>query len=407
MPSIPWAAAIALGAIVAPPDAAAATAVLRQVRLPHRLMVILEGESLLNDVSALLIFRAAIGAAVGGMTIWSAPLLVGTLAGGTILGFVLARLYMVATAHTETGPASIVLQFLGTFGAWLLADALGLSAVLTVIAYAFTLAHRTRGRMGARERRSSYAVWDVVVFVLNVLAFILIGLQFRAILTRLDGDVWRYVTFGVAVLATTILSRIAWVMTYNTVIRWWYRTFGSQRPRPFLVPTVKTGLLVSWCGMRGIVTLTAALSLPEHFPERDLIVFTAFCVVLGTLVLQGMTLRPLLARLMLPRDDSVEQQIRHAKLEAVRAALSSLDTGARDRASELLALEYQARLTDGPDTDAVKIASLRRRAMVAERTRITDLWRKGSIGDDAFHQIEEELDWTEADLENGHVDKPP
>ena len=276
-----------------------------------------------------------------------------------------------------------------------------------MIAYAFTLAQRTHGRMGARQRRSSYAVWDVMVFVLNVLAFILIGLQFRAILTRLDRGVWQYVTFGVAILATTILARIAWVMTYNTVIRWWYRTFGSHGKLPFLVPTVKTGLLVSWCGMRGIVTLAAALALPESFPERDLIVFTAFCVVLGTLVLQGMTLRPLLSRLMLPRDDSVEQQMRYAKLEAVRAALGSLGIDTGDKASELLRREYEARLTDDPDTDALKITSLRRRAMIAERTRVTDLWRRGRIGDDAFHQIEEELDWAEAELEIGHLDKPP
>jgi monovalent cation/hydrogen antiporter len=186
-PSLPWAAAVALGAIVAPPDAAAATAVLRQVRLPHRVMVILEGESLLNDASALLIYRFAVGVVVGGVAAWTVPLLALAALGGVALGVALARLYLALIARVEDGAPSVVLQFLSTFGVWLLAEALGLSAVLTVVAYAVTLARLAPGRMGARFRRASYAVWDVSVFVLNVLAFILVGLQLRGILARIDG----------------------------------------------------------------------------------------------------------------------------------------------------------------------------------------------------------------------------
>jgi len=400
VPSMPWPAAVALGAIVAPPDASAATAVLRQVKLPHRLMVILEGESLLNDASALLIYRVAVGAAAGGMTLWDAPLLAGALLGGVALGYGLARLYIVATAHVAAGPANVLLQFLGTFGAWLLADALDLSAVLTVIAYAVTLARLVSGRMTARQRRYSYAVWDVAVFVLNVLAFILIGLQLRGILERLDGNGAAYAAVAAAVLAATVLSRIVWVMAYNTAIRWRYRWFGPRKGRPLLMPTVQGGLLVSWCGMRGIVTLAAALALPEHFPERDLIVFTAFCVVLGTLVLQGMTLRPLLAHLMLPRDDSVEQEMQLARRETARAALDALGADRADEAGHLLAREYEARLKDGVATDATKLASLRRRTLAAERHRAASLLREGRIGEDAFHQIEEDLDWAEADVDS-------
>src|SRR5690242_12399644 len=194
-PALPWAAAVALGAIVAPPDAAAATAVLRQVRLPHRIMVILEGESLLNDASALLVYRLAVGAAAGGMTAWTVPLLALAAAGGVVLGVALARAYLALMAWVENGAPSVVLQFLGTFGVWLLADALGLSAVLTVVAYAVTLARLAPADTGARQRRSSYAVWDVAVFVLNVLAFVLIGLQLRGILARLDGEAGRYALF--------------------------------------------------------------------------------------------------------------------------------------------------------------------------------------------------------------------
>ncbi|MBV9748124.1 MAG: cation:proton antiporter, partial [Acetobacteraceae bacterium] len=262
VPAMPWAAAVALGAIVAPPDAAAATAVLREVRLPHRLTVILQGESLLNDASALLIYRLAVSATAGGVTAWSGPLLALAAVGGVLLGIVLARAYLAIVARLEDGAPSVVLQFLGTFGVWLLADALRLSAILTVVAYAITLARLAPARTRARQRRASYAVWDVAVFVLNILAFILVGLQLRSILARLDGRALHYAGFALAVLAAVILVRTAWVMTYNTGVRWKNRRFGARAARPMMLPTVQSGLLVSWCGMRGIVTLAAALALP-------------------------------------------------------------------------------------------------------------------------------------------------
>ncbi len=403
VPAMPWAAAVTLGAIVAPPDAAAATAVLRQVRLPHRMVVILEGESLLNDASALLIYRLAVGAAVGGLTAWTGPLLALAAVGGVLLGIVLARAYLAVAARVEDGAPSVVLQFLGTFGVWLLADALGLSAVLTMVAYAISLARLAPERMGARQRRASYAVWDVAVFVLNVLAFILVGLQLRGILERLDGQARHYAGFALAVLSATILVRIAWVMSYNTVVRWKNRRFGARAARPMVLPTVQGGLMVSWCGMRGIVTLAAALALPEGFPERDLIVFAAFCVVLGTLLLQGLTLRPLLALLALPRDESVEKEAALARAETARAALDAMGTA--DQASEaghLLAREYTARLdacARSSGVDDTGMTALRRRALAAERRRLVALRREGQIGDDAFHRVEEGLDWAEADVD--------
>jgi monovalent cation/hydrogen antiporter len=225
------------------------------------------------------------------------------------LGIALARAYLALIARVEDVAPSVVLQFLGTFGVWLLADALRLSAVLMMVAYAVTLARTAPSRMGARKRRSSYAVWDVAVFVLNVLAFILVGLQLRGILGRVDGRAGRYAFFAAAVLAAVILVRIAWVMSYYVVARWKDRRFGSRPRRPLLPRTVQAGVVISWCGMRGIVTLAAALALPAAFPGRDLILFASFCVVLGTLVLQGLTLRPLLSRLTLPPDESVDQEV--------------------------------------------------------------------------------------------------
>jgi monovalent cation/hydrogen antiporter len=399
-PAMPWAAAVALGAIVAPPDASAATAVLREVRLPHRMRVILEGESLLNDASALLIYRFAIGAVAGGVTVWTAPLLAMGAIGGIILGTVLARLYFVIIKHVDEGAPAVVLQFLSTFGVWLLADALGLSAVLTLVAYAIGLARRAPGISGARHRRASYAVWGVTVFVLNVLAFILIGLQLRGILARLDGAVGGSVLFAGAVLLVTILVRFIWVMTNNTVFRWKERHFIRKGARPLPLPNIQGGLVISWCGMRGIVTLAAALSLPEHFPQRDLIVFTAFCVVVGTLVVQGLTLRPLLSMLTLPTDNSVDAEIALARKRTAQAALAVLGVDRNTEAGHLLALQYEGRIAAAgqQSLDATGFGSLHRRTLAAERTCLAALRREGHIGDNAFHLIEEELDWAEAEV---------
>ena len=187
VPEMSWPAAIALGAIVAPPDASAATAVLRKLRPPHRVVVMLEGESLFNDATALIIYRVAVGAAVtGAFSGWDACPAAALGGGGVIAGIVFARLYLWAVRRITDIQVSIVLQFIGTFAVWILAEQVGLSAIITVVAYAMTLARHSPGRMGARYRISSYAVWEVAVFVLNVLAFVLIGLQLRGILSRLE-----------------------------------------------------------------------------------------------------------------------------------------------------------------------------------------------------------------------------
>src|SRR4051812_37161690 len=176
LPAMGWAPAIALGAIVAPPDASAGSAVFRRLRLPHRLLVILEGESLFNDATSLLIFRIAVGAAVtGAFSAWSViPMLVLTCGGGIVTGWLLALIQIWLAARVEDLPINVLLQFLGTFAVWMLADRIGLSAIITVVVFAMTLARRVAGRMNARHRITSYAVWEVAVLVLNVLAFVLI-----------------------------------------------------------------------------------------------------------------------------------------------------------------------------------------------------------------------------------------
>ena len=390
IPTMPWAAAIALGAIVAPPDAAAATAVLRLVRLPHRMMVVLEGESLLNDASALLLYRAAVAAVAGGVTAWTAPLLALSVAGGVVLGVVLARLYLRTSAHLEQGPAATVIQFIGCFGVWILADRLELSAVLTIVAYAVTISRLAPGRTGARSRRNMYAVWEVVVFVLNVLAFVLVGLQLRGIVERLE-NLGHAALFAGAVLVTVICVRLAWVLAYGAA--WRRRVRGTGR----FAPSVQGDVVVAWCGMRGIVTLAAAYALPAGFPHRNLIVFAAFCTVLGTLVLQGFTSRPLLARLSIAPDDTVEQERALARTAIARAVLAELDGRLDSDGGRLLRQDYAARLEQTQAAEITEVIALRRQALAIERRTLLRLLREGRIGDECFHQLEEQLDWAEAE----------
>jgi monovalent cation/hydrogen antiporter len=404
LPDMPWAAAIALGAIVAPPDAAAATAILRQANPPYRILKILEGESLLNDASALLIYRVAVGAAAAEHFKWSAfaPEIVLALAGSLVAGYLFAKIALFLTRRITDPPSVIIVQFAGTFTVWIVADHIGLSGILTIVAYAITIARTSPARTPARLRVPSYAVWETAVFVLNVLAFMLIGMQLRPIWARLDDLVrFKYCAVAACVLAMVILARIVWVMSYYVGLQLAIARRGFNPRRPMAAPTLRGGIVVSWCGMRGIVTLAAAFALPLGFPYRDLILLTAFAVVLGTLVIQGLTLRPLIAALQLKDDDPVAAEVARARAVAYRAALDEID-GDPSEAAEILRLEYRAlllRAKADPDggvaTGELPADPLRRRAIAAARRSLLTLRRSEAIGDDAFHRLEEEFDWAE------------
>jgi monovalent cation/hydrogen antiporter len=399
MPALPWAVAIALGAIVAPPDASAAEAVLRQVRLPHRLMVILEGESLFNDAVALLIYRfAVIAAMTGAVALAGLPLVLAfTCGGGVLLGMALAWLFLRAAASlSDDMPIWIMVQFLAVFGVWLLADALGLSPIITVVAFAMTLSRLAPLRMDAQHRISSYAVWEVAVFVLNALAFLLIGLQLRVILGRLDGAMWGSVAFALGILAVVILVRLAWVMAWVAALRIRHDHFHAL---PGGRPSWRGGLLVSWCGMRGIVTVAAALALPAAFPYRDFVVLSAVVVSVGTLVLQGLSLRWLIERLGLEDDDSMALEVRRARIAVSEAALRALDHHPDGAALGTLRDEFSGRLAAAQMNEIVAggidaVAALRG-AVAAQRQALDRLRRSGEIGDAAFQAVVEEVDVVE------------
>jgi Na+/H+ antiporter len=404
VPGMSWAAAIALGAIVAPPDAAAASAILKQLRLPHRLLVILQDESLLNDASALLIYRIAVLAVVsGGLNFATVlPISLLSIVGSVFAGYLLARLSMRYFLNLRDVPSSIVVQFASTFGVWILAEHLHLSAIVTVVVYGITVARDAPRFVPARNRLPSYAVWDLAVFVLNVLAFVLIGLQLRPILGALAPDE-RVAYFEVAaiVLGICIAARFVWVFSYALVARLKVRWLGSGIWPGSGYPTGRGSLVVSWCGMRGIVTLAAAYALPADFPHRNLILLTSFCVVVGTLVLQGLTLRPLILLLKL-RDadgDPVSREVRMACDRVVRAGLQVLDDDKSPEA-EVIRKELESQLTELDDqskdvNEMDRYSSLRARIVAAQRQALLEMRSKDEIGDDAFHQVEAQLDVAE------------
>jgi CPA1 family monovalent cation:H+ antiporter len=243
--------------------------------------------------------------------------------GGALLGALLGALSLRMTRKIAGSSSFIIAQFLITFGTWILAEHLSLSPIMAVVGLAAVVAHYMPERTSARDRVNSNAVWVIVVFVLNVLAFLLMGLQARAILNQLPADALRHaLIFAAIVLAVVIGVRFLWVMAYGVVLRF-FRSFFEHRVLSSL-PTARIGVLVSWCGMRGLVTLATAFALPPEFPGRNVIVLTAFTVVLGTLIVQGFTIRPLIALLRIPPDHSLRGEVTETRRALLDAALREL-----------------------------------------------------------------------------------
>jgi CPA1 family monovalent cation:H+ antiporter len=395
---LPLGAAVALGAIVAPPDAAAAAAVLREFNLPRRTMAVLQGESLLNDAVALLAFGLAVTAATHPGAAWSAvlPRLLLAVPGGALLGVAIAAFGMYVMAKVAGTLSSIIVQFLLTFGTWILAERLSLSPIVAVVALAAVAGRYAPARTSARDRVNTNAVWAIVVFVLNVLAFLLMGLQARLIVSQLPAEDLRHaLAFAGIVLAVVIGVRFAWVMSYGVTLRA-FRNFFERRVLGSPVPSAAIGVLVSWCGMRGLVTLATAFALPQDFPGRNMIVLSAFTVVLGTLVLQGFTIRPLIALLRIAPDTSLDRDVAEARRAMLDAAMAELARHSGASADAVRA-EYAAARTAtvGAARPETEFDELRLQGLAVERKLLIE-WRwKGRILDDVYHLLEDELDRAE------------
>ena len=315
VPSLPWWAAVALGAIVAPPDAVAAQAVLRKLPLPRGLVVVLEGESLVNDASSLVLYRFAVTATLAGTASYASGALqfAGTAAGGVLVGWVCGRLAMWVFARIEDTLLDITVGLLAGFAAYFAAELVHASGVLAVVTCGLLLGRQQRRAFSAQTRLESGAVWGFVEFLLTSLVFILIGLQLSGIFERLNRySVHHLLWLGGAVSLALVGSRFLWVFGLALLRRLWSRRQpGSRPPAPWSYATV-----VSWAGMRGVVSLAAALALPARYPGRDLIVFLAFGAILVTLVFQGTTLGWLVRRLGVLREDDRQPEVQRAQARA-------------------------------------------------------------------------------------------
>jgi monovalent cation/hydrogen antiporter len=397
MAGLPIFAALALGAIVAPPDAAAATAILDTVSMPRRSVSVLEGESLLNDASALMLFTAAVTFQNhGGIDDRSTLILLVAVPGGLLLGIVFAKLIRYVRPYVAGTLGGNLLEFVVSIGVWVIAERMGLSAILCVVAFAMTIARSSALETPARSRIQSFAVWETAVFLLNIIAFLLMGMQAKIIIGNMNSAGLRDAgLFAAVVVVALILVRMVWVLTYN-------RLAANLRPFRGDYPpaTIRQGVLVGWCGMRGIVTLATAFALPLSFPQRDLIVLTAFSVVLASLIIQGLTLAPLVRLLKLDGKDGLDEEIAEARQAMARAALATLE-GEKSRDAEhwryRLNADLAAAKAAGPSAlDDLNAMGLK--TVEIQRQRLEDLRAEQRVGGDSFLILQEQLDFAEVAL---------
>ena len=406
VPGMSWPVAFALGAIVSPPDAVAATAIARKLNLPHRLVTVLEGESLVNDATALVLYRAAVVAAMTGTFVMSATLVQFVVAavGGVAIGLLIGALTRLALRYTDESLAAIAITLVAPYAAWVISERAHVSAVLACVAGGIYLRQGFSEITAPAVRLQAQAVWDLLVFVLNGVIFVLIGLQIGAIReTGLPGGLGQFVVKGVLISATAIAVRLVWVPLAVVIPRLLSRSLRVRDP----IPAPSAMAVLAWAGMRGIVSLAAALALPLSFPYRNEIVLFTFVVILSTLVVQGLTLTPLIRLLRVSEDDTLQREEAFAREEAARAAVARLEDLAveswiRREELERLRDRYTQRLQraspivlGGDEASAKARAAFRRlrhQALEAERRRLIELRDQGAISDEVLHRLEQELD---------------
>lgn len=419
IPSIPWAAAFALGAIVSPPDAVAATSIIRRLSVPRRIEVVLEGESLVNDATALVALQFAVAAlmtgtfSLGQATERFVIVALGGIALGLLIGFVARWLHQ----HLDDPPVQITISLLTPFAAYLLAERIHVSGILAVVAAGIYLGWHGPIVVSSRFRLPAYAVWEMVVFLLNGFVFITIGLQLPRILRELRGEsVTALIDDALFVSGAAVLIRIGWVFVATYLPCSLSKRVRKRDP----YPGWQNVTVVAWAGMRGVISLAAAFALPfvlpngNPFPGRNYILFFTFCVILVTLVFQGLTLPVLIRKLGIKDDGSTDTEERNARVEANKAALSLVESLASngdftaDAISRLRA-EYDDRLaqlelcaqSDEDCTGGIatpQYQRLEQKALNVERQTIIRLRNQHVINDEALRRIQRDLDLAEARL---------
>jgi CPA1 family monovalent cation:H+ antiporter len=417
-----WPTSFVLGAIVSPTDPVAATAIARRLGVPQRLVTILEGESLINDATALVAYKFAVAAVVTGS--FSLSEAVGeffvNVAGGLAIGIAVGAVVAAVRRRLDNPPVEVTIALFTAYFAYLPAEELGVSGVVAAVTVGIYMGRLTSKLTSPTTRIQGTAVWEIVVFVLNSALFVLIGLQLPNVLDGIDGqDTGELIGFGALITVTVMLTRFAWNFTLTKVIRTLDRALRGTSANWRLTT------IAAWAGMRGAVSLAAALALPLEtdagapFPHRELIVFLTFSMILGTLVVQGLTLPPLIRALDVDdRDETLEREESKARLRAAQAALERIDELAgedwvRDDTADRLRRAYDYRLrrfksrfaeddggeSAGFEERASGYQRLVREILDAQRAKLLELRDSGAINDEVMQRIERELDLEDTRLE--------
>jgi CPA1 family monovalent cation:H+ antiporter len=420
VPGMGWAAAFALGAIVAPPDAVAATSVFQRLGVPRRVVTILEGESLVNDATALVAYRfAVIAAMTGTFSIGAAGLTfvavaVGGIAFGLLMGIVIAW----ALRRVDDPVFSVVLTFLAPIATYLPAEEFQLSGVLATVAAGIYVGRHAPREMSSAVRIAGASAWQVLLFLINGTVFILIGAQLPSVLAALEGySAGQLIGLAVAISTVVIAVRILWVYPGTYVPRALSRAIRVGEP----YPTPRNVFIVSWAGMRGVVSLAAALALPltlpdgTPFPQRDLIIFLAFSVILATLVGQGLTLPLFIRRLGIVADSGEAHEESHARMALAEAALERIDELETEWSDHLelieaLRAQYSHRAShvdphhgDAPlderERENFEHRQIRNAVIESEREALLQMRERGAVSDEVFRLVERDLDLEELRME--------
>ena len=403
-PGLPWPVAIALGAIVSPPDAVAAAAIVSRLPVPRRVVTILEGESLVNDASALVLYRTAVAAAVTGSFSWGESVVRFFIdAGvGTLIGLLVGWLIVRAARLTKDALAETLLTLAGPYVAWIAAESLHVSAVLACVAGGLYLGRSLSSSVGALSRLQTRSVWELAIFLLNATIFLLLGVQFAQMLRTVPagsfGDVLRS---GAIIAAVAVAVRLVWVPLLTHVPRRLSRAMRQRDPAPHWKPI----FLVSWTSMRGIVSLAAALSLPRvlangsPFPRRTEIILVTMIVIMLTLVVQGLTLEPLIRLFRFAPENTHIEEERLARRESLRRGAEALDDMAREPWADQRDVEWlrnelrdRMRLHEFHGGGPKARSRLRAGIIGAERRILLRLRNEGAISDEVLRELEQELD---------------